>query len=239
LLPFCVGRVTEVPFETPSRRGATPGGKGKFPGYDVLQEAYRWDDVTTGVVLARLEPDTDFAFFTPTEQAAAEALCDQLLAQWEEPKIPVIFQIDHRLALGETDGWHYDDLPEDGEGWRRSLAALDDEARDQCGQPFYALSRDDQATIVQGIQDADQWRGFNAKRLWSLWTRYVCAAFYAHPWAWNEIGFGGPAYPRGYKNRGIGSREEWEVREAGAQDPVPWATKREEARRAHQRKVEP
>ena len=46
-------------------------------------------------------------------------------------------------------------------------------------------------------QDADRWHGFDAKHVWSLWTRYACAAFYSHPWAWNEIGFGGPAYPRG------------------------------------------
>ena len=27
--------------------------------------------------------------------------------------------IDERLAAGETDGWHYDDMPEDAEAWRR------------------------------------------------------------------------------------------------------------------------
>jgi len=32
--------------------------------------------------------------------------------------------------------------------------------------------------------------------------RAVLAAFYSHPWAWNEIGFGGPAYPRGYMRLG-------------------------------------
>ena len=26
--------------------------------------------------------------------------------------------------------------------------------------------------------------------------------FYSHPWAWNEIGFGGPAYPQGYMRLG-------------------------------------
>ena len=35
--------------------------------------------------------------------------------------------------------------------------------------------------------------------------RGVLGAFYSHPWAWNEIGFGGPAYPRGYARLGPGS----------------------------------
>ncbi len=49
-----------------------------------------------------------------------------------------------------------------------------------------------------------------ASHVWSLWTRYACEAFYAHPYAWDEIGFGGPAYPRGYLRLGRGSREPWE-----------------------------
>ena len=30
----------------------------------------------------------------------------------------------------------------------------------------------------------------------------ILAAFYSHPWAWNEIGYGGPAYPEGYMRLG-------------------------------------
>ena len=63
--------------------------------------------------------------------------------------------------------------------------------------------------------------------------RYACAAFYSHPWAWNEIGFGGPAYPRGYKNLGFDRREPWEVAERDADDPVPWAERTEAALRRH------
>ncbi len=32
--------------------------------------------------------------------------------------------------------------------------------------------------------------------------RAVLSEFYSHPWAWNEIGYGGPAYPRGYMRLG-------------------------------------
>jgi len=51
--------------------------------------------------------------------------------------------------------------------------------------------------------------------------RDALSAFYAHPWAWNEIGFGGPAYPRGYARLGIGMSEAWEGEEAIHPDPVP------------------
>jgi hypothetical protein len=50
--------------------------------------------------------------------------------------------------------------------------------------------------------------------------RDLLTVFYAHPWSWNEIGFGGPAYPRGYARLGVGLSEEWEGEEAFELDPV-------------------
>src|SRR5581483_685949 len=216
-------------FRAPALRGVTPGGRGRFDGYDTLDNIERWDSVTTGVVLDRLDPRGDFSFFTPVEQAVAGALFDLLLAQHEEPKVPVLSMVDHRLALDETDGWMYADMPEDREAWRATLAALDEDARKAFAVGFAAVPTADQAQLLQAVHDADRWHGWKASHVWSLWTRYACAAFYAHPWAWNEIGFGGPAYPRGYKPLGLDHRENWERQEADARDPVPWAQRVERA----------
>ena len=46
-------------------------------------------------------------------------------------------------------------------------------------------------------------------------VRQICGIYYAHPYAWDEIGFGGPAYPRGYFALNNGAPEPWEPREAG------------------------
>jgi len=225
------------PFRPSGQRAVTPQHRGRFPGFDALDEAHRWDDVTAGVVLSRLAPTTDLSFFTLAENGAATALLDLLLHQDGEPKVPVVALVDARLAAGETDGWHYDDLPEDGEAWRRSLAALDEEAADLAGRPFARLDSDQQASLVQRIQDLGSdgktWHGMDAEHLWSLWTRYACAAFYSHPWAWNEMGFPGPAYPRGYKNAGVDAREGFEVADAAGADPVPFARRVEQARERH------
>jgi hypothetical protein len=212
----------------------TPGGKGRFGDFDVLGEVSRWDLVTAGVVLARLDTDPQLSFFTAAEEPAARALLDVLLAQHDEPRVPVVEMIDRRLMAGETDGWHYADMGEDGQAWRDSLAALDDDARTAHSVTFHQLTLAQQSELIQAIQDADEWHGVNAKHLWSLWTRYATTAFYSHPWAWNEIGFGGPAYPRGYKNIGIDRREEWERQEIDAVDPVPWAERRQAALRSHE-----
>lgn len=170
--------------------------------------------------MSRLGTPPALRYFTPGEEAAGRALCDRLLAQDAEPRVPVLDVIDARLAEGQTDGWRYEDMPEDGQAWRDSLAHLDADAHEKFGQPFARCPADGQSELIQAVQDAGSgdWHGLNSAHVWSLWTRYACTAFYAHPRAWSEIGFPGPAYPRGYKNPGVGAREPFEVRDAAPSD---------------------
>ena len=51
------------------------------------------------------------------------------------------------------------------------------------------------------------------KRFWAMLLGDCVAAYYSHPWAWDEIGFGGPAYPRGYMRLENGMPEPWETDE--------------------------
>ena len=69
-----------------------------FPGYDVMRQQPAWDEVTRSVVLARLGPPGPARFFTAEEEPTARALLDRLLAQDEDPRVPVFEVIDARLA---------------------------------------------------------------------------------------------------------------------------------------------
>lgn len=220
--------------------GTTPGpGEQRFPGFDVIGQLPTWDAATEAVVMARLGPHPPIHFFSATEEVTARALLDRLLAQDSEPRVPVLEMIDQRLSEGSIDGWRYEDMPEDGDAWRSSLAALDAEAQSRAGSSFADLEREGQAALIEEVRlHKGDWHGMPAGRLFSLWMRYASTAFYSHPWAWNEIGFGGPAYPRGYKNIGLDRREPWEKPERDAADPVPWARRAEAARRRHRSLVD-
>jgi Gluconate 2-dehydrogenase subunit 3 len=203
--------------------GSRPWERTRFPGLDAAAQAPYWDAATTGVVLARIGLPPGIRFFTPAQEAIATALCDQLLGQADEPLVPLVAMIDARLAEQQTDGWHYADLPEDGQAWRDTLGYLDDDARGKFGRGFAECPASEQQALIQAVQDLDagDWHGLNASLVWSLWTRYTCTAFYSHPTAWDEIGFPGPAYPRGYKNAGVGKREPFEVADVSpGADPV-------------------
>ncbi|HEX6525639.1 MAG TPA: gluconate 2-dehydrogenase subunit 3 family protein [Streptosporangiaceae bacterium] len=195
----------------------------RFPAFYVLSQVPHWDQVTAGLVTSRTETPPAVKFFTAAEEACAAALLDLLLDLHGEPKVPVLQMIDARLAAGETDGWRYADMPEDGQAWRDTLSFLDADAAGRCGTTFAKAPPADRTALVQAVQDQTSgiWHGLPAKHVWSLWTRYACTAFYSHPSAWAEIGFPGPAYPRGYKNVGVDKLEPYEVRDARPTiDPV-------------------
>jgi len=203
--------------------GGDRGWDGRFPGFDVLGQARHWDEVTAEAVLARTGPPAAVKFFTEAEESCARALLNLLTGQDGEVAVPVLEMVDARLAAGETDGWRYTDMPEDGQAWRNTLVLLDADARQLSGTAFADAPPADQARLVQAVQDlaSGNWHGLPAAHVWSLWTRYACTAFYAHPFAWAEIGFPGPAYPRGYKNTGVDKLEPFEVADAHpSEDPV-------------------
>ena len=77
--------------------------------------------------------------------------------------------------------------------------------------------------FAQGRLVGGAWDELNVTRAWSVCMRIALAAFYSHPWAWNEIGFGGPAYPRGFMrlaDRRARRAEPFEKPGATDEDPV-------------------
>src|SRR5438876_894465 len=83
------------------RRGTTPQMHGRYPDYDVLEQADHWDEVTRKVVLDRVENVPPIRFFEPREVRTLEAFCDVVVHQDSEPRIPVLNYVDAKLARGE------------------------------------------------------------------------------------------------------------------------------------------
>lgn len=212
----------EPPPDLPRQRaGRTPQMIGRYPDWDVMTQADHWDPVTRKVIEDRVENVPPIRFFDEREAATLGAFCDTVMAQDAEPRIPVLAMVDRKLHDGELDGFQFEDMPDDRDTWRIVARGLDEEARSR-GTDNYAAAPDDvRRMICAAFADGDvEWDGVNVSNAWSVVMRHITQAFYSHPWSWNEIGFGGPAYPRGYARLGIGQREWWEGAEAFETDPV-------------------
>ncbi len=193
-----------------------------FPGYDVLdkRDTPSWNQVTRDAVEKRLNVPREPRFFTAEEFETLEAVCDSILPQPEtrEEPVPLAAYVDAKIFDGHLDGYRYNDLPQQGEAWKIGLAALDHEARTRHQARFHALSRADRDGLLRDMQHGklagDHWKGMPLKLFFSKRVVHdVVDAYYGHPTAWSEIGFGGPASPRGYVRLGTNRRDPWEAAE--------------------------
>ncbi len=173
------------------RRGTTPQMHGRYPDYDVLEQVGHWDEATRRVVLARVEDVPPIRFLTAEEIPTARAFCDTVLAQDSEPRIPVVEMIDAKLHARAFDGWRHAGMPDDAQTFRISLAGLDHSAP---GGSFPACPEDDRLTLCEAFSRGElaggPWEDVDVSRAWAVCLRLALGQFYAHPWSWNEIGFG-------------------------------------------------
>lgn len=196
--------------------------KTPYPTYDVLA---KWDtpsfnEQTRAVVARRLGAVPERRFLSQDEWRLLEAVVARLIPQPDRAEpVPIVPWIDEQLATNRGEGFRQDGMPPMREAWRRGLAALDGEARRLFRRGFAELDPSSQDTTLRAVQTGDVnealWGELRPKLFFSdVLLKTVAGLYYTHPVAWNEIGFGGPASPRGYVRLGFNERDPWEAKEA-------------------------
>lgn len=197
----------------------------RYPGYDVLQKrnTVSWNDKTREVIDSRLAIDPNrHLFFTDEEWPTIRAICNRIVPQTTaRPRpVPLAAMLDEKLHNNGGDGYRYADLPSMREAWRRGAAALDAEAKGRHGRRFHDIGPLEQDDVLKAVQngsvtDHRAWRDLPAKSFFTKRVLHdIVSLYYSHPTSWNEIGFGGPASPRGYVRMNFDRRDPWEAAEA-------------------------
>lgn len=207
---------TEEPLE-PTRE------PGYYPGFSTLSQSSFWDEATRQVVTHRVASPPSMKFFSEEEWRFWTAVFAHLIPQTDrtpDRQIPIVGPLDHRLYLNQTVGYRYEDMPQDREVYKTfGIDAINQEAQSRYGGDFVFLPHMQQDLVLQAIHDGkpqaakDIWKKMSVHRFWQLMMGDAIDAYYAHPWAWDEVGFGGPAYPRAYTRLERGQPEPWEVEE--------------------------
>lgn len=197
----------------------------RYPGYDVLTKRHSpsWNGRTRAVIDERLAIDpTAHRFLTDAEWATLRAICARIIPQPPErnPAVPIAALIDAKLFENRGDGYRDVRLPPLRDAWRRALAALDAESRHKYGgSRFHELEPLTQDDLLRALQEGkgstSAWGDFPQQVFFTNRLLHdIVTAYYAHPTSWNEIGFGGPAAPRGYVRMDFDRRDPWEAAEA-------------------------
>jgi hypothetical protein len=191
----------------------------RFPGYDVLdkRDTPSWNDASRRAIDHRLSLSDEPRFLTSDEWRLLVALCDRVVPQPSgRPRIPVAVLIDRKLQQDQGDGYRQASMPPLREAWRQGLHALNEEARLRFGADFVELTPARQDTLLELLaQDqarSEAWQGLGAKAFFKGRVLHdIGSSYYAFPESWNQIGFGGPASPRGYVRMDFNRRDPWEA----------------------------
>jgi hypothetical protein len=192
---------------------------GYYCGFSTMAQKRTWDQATQNVVTERVSVTPPICFFSPQEAVLLSAVIDRVMPQDDRSEartVPILPFLDERLHKNSLNGFRYEDMPPDQEAYRMGLKAIDEMARARFEQSFVELTVHRQELILKSLHDGkpdpehEIWERMPVHRFWGLLMEDCVTAYYSHPWAWDEIGFGGPAYPRGYIRLENGLPEPWE-----------------------------
>lgn len=197
-----------------------------YLSYDVLDkwDSPSWNEQTREVVRKRMDELPQRRFLTAAQWSLLEAIVGRLIPQPDRSDpVPIVPWIDDMLHHNRGPGYRYADMPSLRASWQQGLDAIAAEARSRHGTEFEQLSPEDQDLILRDVEqdrvDRRYWgelpaAGFFTHHL----LKEVVGIYYSHPSAWSEIGFGGPASPRGYARLGFDERDPWEAEESKSED---------------------
>ncbi len=198
-----------------------------YPGFDPMRESEGWEDRDRALVLSRLHDIPALRFFSPEEAEVLDAVVDRLMPQPDRApgdRVVVTPFVDQMLVDDDTDGFRKEGMPWDQEVWRQALIGIDQTSDARYGRRFVELDAPQQDDVLSAIQRGEAegavWLGLPSGAVFTKVIEQVASVYYAHPLAWAEIGWPGPASRRGYMRTGYGQLDPWQPRETGSASSV-------------------
>ncbi|MCM3341073.1 gluconate 2-dehydrogenase subunit 3 family protein [Paenibacillus sp. MER TA 81-3] len=189
-----------------------------YPSFDVMKERDEWDSHTQDIVTERLRKDTTCQSLQELELATLGAVCRLLVDDDRDNVILyILVHFDQIITSKTGEGQRKTGVPEEKTLIREGLQLLDNKARNEHGAPFDQLEGAEQSEILERLSQGKlqislEWTALKQKGLFKKLLGTAIDAYCSHPDIWSEIGYAGPAYPRGYVRGDIGQLDPWEAK---------------------------
>jgi hypothetical protein len=190
-----------------------------YPGYNVMDQAEHWDDHTREIVHKRLDIPGHFSQLTDEEVEQIKALAALLIDDGRSLILDYIVKhFDTQLGSDIGEGHRMPNVPPFRTLVKKGLEALDRLARQEHDRAFVELSVEQQIALLVGLENdtlrlqSQDGTAIPAVPFFKKMLSETVSAYYSHPLIWSEIGYGGPAYPRGYVRTELGLTDPWEAR---------------------------
>jgi hypothetical protein len=189
-----------------------------YPTYDVLSQQEHWDEHTRAIVLSRTSREREYQILELTEAETLRALCVVLIDDERAEIIQyVLCHMDESLASATGEGERKVGVPKAEQLLREGMQVLERACQTFYLQPFYKLDIAEQRRMVKDLSEGNlrvlvEDMAFPQKALFNKLLNLTLDAYCSHPTVWSEMGYGGPAYPRGYVRTEGEELDPWEAK---------------------------
>jgi Gluconate 2-dehydrogenase subunit 3 len=187
-----------------------------------MEQKDHWDAHTRGIVEGRLQQSDTYQSLNKQEVKTLQHLCEVIL---DDSRVEVLSYVVHyfdtKLSSNIGEAQRKKGLPRESDLIRKGLQALDGFCNAMYGNTFDLLEE----KIRQGIVDQLCRGQFHLEAgglkiptqdFFSKILTESVSAYYSHPTVWSDIGYAGPAYPRGYVRSEWGLTDPWEAKRTDA-----------------------
>ncbi|MFF2157848.1 gluconate 2-dehydrogenase subunit 3 family protein [Paenibacillus chitinolyticus] len=190
----------------------------KYPSFDVMKEHNHWDPHTRSIVNSRMRRRREYRLLTRLEAEQLRSVCSLLVDDNRSEILTYVLEhIDETLYRQNEEGQRGPETPPQSELIRKGLEALETMSRGFHARPFQQLSPAEQKELLTNVAEVrlslrGDWPAAVQKAFFIRLLTLTVEAYYSHPQIWSEIGYAGPAYPRGYIRADRGHLDPWEAK---------------------------
>ncbi|UFJ40936.1 gluconate 2-dehydrogenase subunit 3 family protein [Brevibacillus humidisoli] len=192
-----------------------------YPWYNVWDEHEHWDPHTRQIVAKRRTPVVSHSFLTRDEALLIQTLAGVLTDEYRQEVLTFVTQhIDESLRSPVGESQRKAGVPEKKTLYRVGMGGLNELSHRMYRTDFIGLKRDQQEELLSLLESGrapqtPAWMQVQPKDFFKKVLFDVVSAYYSHPLVWSDIGYGGPAYPRGYVRVEKGLVDPWEAKRDG------------------------
>ncbi len=194
--------------------------KTRYPEFDVMREQQAWDTHTRAIVAKRLETppksSADKGAWREEERALLQCVLTHLLYEDRDEILSFVTgHFEQTLGRRYGEAQRKRSTPAQDQLVAAGLDALDDVAKHRHAHAFTACETEQQYGILHDLQlgrleAVGAMAQLPQKELFTKLLSLAAEAYASHPTVWSEMGYAGPAYPRGYYRIESGLRDPWE-----------------------------
>ncbi len=195
--------------------------KTHYPDYSVLSEEHEWDPHTREIVISRLGPFGGPKALSQAQITTLRAVLTRLIADDRRELLDyLVDHLDRQISSPIGQAERKLSVPPFSELLPQGLEEIEKHSQQHHGNSFDRITADQQDALLTAIEQGNLgksavWDQWHQRELFSQLLSQTVSAYYSHPWVWSEIGYAGPAYPRGYMRVELGLTEPWEAKRHG------------------------